>query len=144
MRFLPLLSVSVLLLAGCLEAPPPPAPLDPVPAGVVVPAGMPNDVWFHENVLKSDVPVLVDFTATWCPPCQTMKPFVHRVGDEYGSRLKVVEVDVDEHPYLSNYFQVDGIPRLMVIEGGKIRADKVGGRNYDGIIALVKPTVGEP
>ena len=143
MRCLPLWGLSLLLLTGCSDAPPP-TPVDPVPAGVVIPAGMPNDVWFHENVLKSDVPVLVDFTATWCPPCQMMKPFVHKIGETYSGRLKVVEVDVDEHPYLADHFQVTGIPRLMVIKGGKIEADEEGLRSYEEILALVKPTVGAP
>ena len=143
MRCLPLWGLCLLLLTGCSDGPPP-TPVDPVPAGVVVPTGMPNDVWFQDNVLKSDVPVLVDFTAPWCPPCQMMKPFVHKIGETYSGRLKVVEVDVDEHPYLADHFQVTGIPRLMVIKGGKIAADEVGGRSYDEIVALVKPTVGEP
>ena len=141
MRFPILLSVCLFVLASCSESPPPVAP---VAAGVVIPSGMPNDVWFHDNVLKSEVPVLVDFTATWCPPCKTMKPYIHEIEKAYGSRLKVVEIDVDEHEYLSAHFQVTGIPRLMLIKGGKIEADEVGGRSYNEIVNLIKPTVGTP
>lgn len=142
MRFPILLSVC-LLLAGCSQSPPP-APVAPVPVGVAIPTGMPNDVWFHDNVLKSDVPVLVDFTATWCGPCKAMKPYLHEIEKAYGSRLKVVEIDIDEHEYLAAHFQVTGIPRLMLIKDGKIAADDVGGRSYNEIVSLIKPTVGTP
>jgi len=142
MRFPILLSV-FLLLAGCSPSPPP-TPVAPVPAGVAIPTGMPNDVWFHDNVLKSDVPVLIDFTATWCGPCKMMKPHIDEIEKAYGNRLKVVEVDIDEHEFLSAHFQVTGIPRLMVIKGGKIEADETGGRTYNDIVALLKPSVGTP
>lgn len=139
------LCLSVLLLVGCLEAPPPPPPVDPVPAGAaVIPDGMPNDKWFQEHVLSSQVPVLVDMTATWCGPCQAMKPAIHDIEKAYGSRLKVVEIDVDEHQYLKEFFRVNGIPRLIVIKDGQIQADQVGGRSYYQIVAMLKPTVGKP
>ena len=143
MRTLPFLTLSLCLLAGCSEAPPP-EPVNPVPAGVVVPKGMPNDVWFQENVLSSKVPVLLDFTATWCPPCKEMKPFIHDVEKAYGDRLKVVEVDVDENTYLPAFFQVDGIPRLIVIKNGKVVADAVGGHDYDELLKFLNPILGEP
>ena len=112
MRTLSFLTLSLCLLVGCSEGPPP-EPVDPVPAGVVIPKGMPNDKWFHEHVLSSKSPVLVDFTAIWCPPCQIMKPDVHKVEKAYGDRLKVVEVDFDEHEYLSAFFRVKYLPRLI-------------------------------
>ena len=139
-----LFSVYLLLLVGCEEAWIPPPPVDPVPAGVVIPAGMPNDVWFHENVLKSDVPVLVDFTATWCPPCQQMKPSVQAIEKAYGSRLKVVEVDVDEHPYLSDYFRIKAIPQLIVVKDGQIQSGTKGGQTYSQLVVFLKPTLGMP
>ena len=144
MRILPWLTLSLCLLVGCGKAPPP-QPVDPVPAGVVIPSGMPNDKWFHENVLSSKVPVLVDFTATWCPPCQMMKPHVHKVEEAFGDRLKVVEIDIDENTYLPAFFQVDGIPRLIIIQDGKIVADDDdGARGYEALLALLKPVLGDP
>ena len=134
----------LLLLAGCQDASPPAVPPDPIPAGAVLPAGMPNDQWFYENVVQSKVPVLVDFTATWCPPCQAMKPAIHEIENAYGSRLKVVEVDIDERPFLSDHFQVSGIPRLMVIQDGVIREDETGQRSYFEIVNLLKSTAGRP
>lgn len=143
MRTLSLLTLSLCLLVGCGKAPPP-EPVDPVPAGVEIPKGMPNDKWFHENVLSSKVPVLLDFTATWCPPCREMKPHLHKVEETYGDRLKVVEIDVDEKTYLPAFFDVEGIPRLIVIKDGKIVADDVGGRDYDDLLSFLKPVLGDP
>lgn len=143
MRTLSLLTLSLCLLVGCSEAPPP-EPVDPVPVGVVIPKGMPNDKWFHANVLSSKSPVLLDFTATWCPPCQMMKPHLHKVEEAYGDRLKVVEIDVDENTYLPAFFRVTGIPRLIVVKDGKIVADDVGGRDYDDLLEFLKPVLGNP
>ena len=140
----PLLCMALLLVVGCQRVKAPPMPVNPVPAGVVVPAGMPNDKWFQENVLASDVPVLIDFSAIWCGACQTMKPSIHEIEKAFGSRLKVVEIDVDEHEYLSDFFDVRGIPRLMVIKGGKIQADEVGVQSYAEIVMFLKPTLGMP
>ncbi len=131
-------------LTGCTDSPPAVALVDPVPAGVVLPSGMPNDKWFNETVVQSKVPVLVDFTATWCGPCQGMKPAIHQIEADYGSRLKVVEIDIDEHPNLSDHFQVTGIPRLMIIQDGVIQADASGQHTYAEIVTLLKPTVSLP
>jgi len=143
MRTFSLLTLSLCLLVGCSEGPPP-EPVDPVPAGVVVPRGMPNDKWFHENVLSSKSPVLLDFTATWCPPCKMMKPHLHKVEEAFGDRLKVVEIDIDENSYLPAFFRVEGIPRLIVVKDGKVVASDVGGRDYDELLDFLEPAVGAP
>ena len=143
MRILPWLTLSLCLLVGCGKAPPP-EPVDPVPAGVVIPAGMPNDKWFHENVLSSKVPVLVDFTATWCPPCQMMKPHLHKVEEAYGDRLKVVEIDIDENEYLSAFFRVKYLPCLLVIKDGEVVANTDGGKDYEGLLNFLSPVLGSP
>lgn len=136
--------VGFVALIGCADSGPPAIPTDPLPAGVAVPAGMPNDRWFHETVSQSEVPVLVDFTAGWCPPCQAMKPAIAGIEKAYGGRIKVVEVDIDERTYLADFFRVKGIPRLMVIQGSKIQADKVGQRSYSEIVSLLKSSAGKP
>jgi thioredoxin 1 len=138
------LSVIFLVLAGCSDSTPSAIPAIPVPAGVVLPAGMPNDNWFYETVVQSPVPVLVDFTATWCPPCQAMKPAIHQIETDYGSRLKVVEVDHDERPNLYRHFRVRGIPHLMVIQKGVIQAEAGGQQTYAELVTLLKPTVSPP
>lgn len=144
MRSLLIAIAGVLFFVGCADTGPPAIPTDPLPAGVSLPAGMPNDRWFNETVLKSEVPVLVDFTAGWCPPCQAMKPAIAGIEKAYGNRLKVVELDIDEHAYLSDFFRIKGIPRLMVIQGGKIQADEVGQQSYSQLVSLVKSTAGAP
>lgn len=138
------LAFTLLCLAGCEEARPPVVPPDPIPAGVLLPAGMPNDKWFYENVVQSQVPVLVDFNATWCGPCQAMKPAIHEIETAYGTRIQVVEVDIDDRPYLASHFQVRGVPRLMVIKDGEIQADVVGQKSYYEIISLLKSSAGSP
>lgn len=143
MRTLSLLTLSLLLLVGCSETPPP-EPVNPVAEGVQIPTGMPNDQWFEENVLSSKAPVLLDFTATWCPPCKMMKPHLHQVEEAYGDRLKVVEIDVDDNDYLPAFFKVEGIPRLIVIKDGQIVADDVGGRDYEELLTFLKPVLGAP
>ena len=142
----PCLILATLCLAGCMDShpQPPTPPVDPIPAGVVLPAGMPNDKWFQENVVQSSVPVLVDFTASWCGPCKAMKPAIHEIEKAYGSRIKVIEVDVDERPFLADHFQVTGVPRLMVIKDGKIQEDDVGQKGYYEIISLLKSSAGSP
>ena len=142
MRSCLLLLIGSLLIAGCQESAPP--PVDPVPAGVELPPGMPNDNWFYENVLTSKVPVLVDFNATWCGPCQKMKPAIKAIGETYGERIKVVEIDIDEHPFLSDHFSISGIPHLMVILEGKIRDQAIGLQSYSKIVSLLLPTAGRP
>ena len=138
------LILTVLGFVGCLEAPSPVLPVDPIPAGAVLPPGMPNDRWFFENVVQSEVPVLVDFTATWCRPCQEMKPALHEIEKAYGNRLKVIEVDIDDHPGIADHFRVSSVPRLMVIKNGAIEAEAPGKRTYYEIINVLKSSVGRP
>ena len=144
MHFRLCLTLTVLCVAGCMDAQPLPPPADPIPAGVALPAGMPNDNWFYENVVQSKVPVLVDFTATWCGPCKAMKPAIHEIETAYGRRIKVVAIDIDERPDLADHFRVTGVPRLMVIKDGKIQEDEVGQRGYYEIISLLKSSAGTP
>ncbi|MBK8171847.1 MAG: thioredoxin [Sandaracinaceae bacterium] len=96
-----------------------------------------NDLSFEAEVLKSDVPVLVDFTATWCGPCRQIAPFIDQVGDEYVGRVKVVKVDIDESPGTAQKFGIRGVPTLYVFKDGQVVAQQVGAVPKSTITGLV-------
>jgi len=80
---------------------------------------------FQSEVMKSSVPVLIDFWATWCGPCRMIAPHLEAVAQERPD-VKVCKVNIDEHPALANMFQVMSIPLLVVIKEGKIVNKSLG------------------
>lgn len=74
---------------------------------------------FEQEVLKADLPVLVDFTAVWCGPCKMLDPVVQQLAAEWQGKVKVFKLDVDESPSLTMDFQVMGVPTLMLFKDGK-------------------------
>lgn len=77
-----------------------------------------TDVTFEDEVLNSDIPVLVDFWADWCAPCKMIAPIVNDLSDEYDGRIKVAKVDVDANPQAPLKYGVRGIPTLLIFKGG--------------------------
>lgn len=74
---------------------------------------------FQEEVLNSDIPVLVDFWADWCQPCKMIAPSVAQVADEYEGKIKVGKLDVDSNPRTSTALNIRGIPALLIFNEGK-------------------------
>ena len=85
-----------------------------------------NDDQFDEQVLKSSDPVLVDFWAEWCGPCKAIAPALDEIAKEFGDKLTVAKVNIDENPETPNRFHVRGIPTLILFKDGKPAATKVG------------------
>ncbi|MBE2217530.1 MAG: thioredoxin [Ignavibacteria bacterium] len=85
-----------------------------------------TDANFDQEVLKSDVPVLVDFWAVWCGPCKMIAPFVEELAGEYQGKVKIGKVDVDNNPNISMTYGIRSIPTLLIFRDGKI-ADQIIG-----------------
>lgn len=115
-----LLLLVATVLSGCQSSVP-----DAPPAKLVA-AGMPADQWFQEEVVASPVPVVVEFGATWCPPCKKLKPLLEDLNSKSEGKFKVVTIDVDERPHLASHFQVSPIPLLLLIDGGVVKRYQVG------------------
>ena len=85
-----------------------------------------NDVDFDKEVLQSEVPVLVDFWAPWCGPCKAIAPVVEELASEYGEKLKVVKINVDENKEAAMKYNVRGIPNLILFKDGEAQNQIVG------------------
>jgi thioredoxin 1 len=81
---------------------------------------------FEREVLRASEPVLVDFWATWCPPCRMIAPAVEALADDFAGRAKVAKVDVDSSPELAERFGIQSIPTLLVFKGGQVVDQRIG------------------
>lgn len=77
-----------------------------------------TDDSFEQEVLKSDMPVLVDFWAEWCQPCKMVRPLIHELAEEYTGKIKVAEMDVDDNPTVPGNYGVMSIPTIMIFKNG--------------------------
>ena len=91
---------------------------------------------FENEVMNSDKPVLIDFSATWCGPCRMVAPIIDEIAAE-NSQIKVCKVDVDDEPELAAAFAVSSIPMLLVVKDGKIVEQAVGARPKEAILAML-------
>lgn len=85
-----------------------------------------TDDGFDADVVQSETPVLVDFWAEWCSPCKMIAPILDQIAEEYEGKLKVVKVNIDEHPQTPQKFNIRSIPTLMLFSGGSVAAQHIG------------------
>jgi thioredoxin 1 len=96
-----------------------------------------SDGSFEQDVLKSDQPVLVDFWAAWCAPCRMLTPTVEAIAEKYTGNAKVVKINVDENPAISQRYGIKGIPTLILFKGGKEEERVVGATSKDAISRMI-------
>jgi thioredoxin 1 len=96
-----------------------------------------NEGNFEAEVLKSDLPVLVDFTATWCGPCKALAPIVEKLADELEGKVKVGKLDVDESKQIAMKYGVTSVPRILVFRGGQKTNQHVGLTTKDKLVKLL-------
>ena len=96
-----------------------------------------TDTNFDEEVLRSDVPVLVDYWAQWCAPCRMIAPILDEISEEYKSKLKVAKLNIDENPLTPPKYGIRGIPTLMMFREGNVEATKVGALSKSQLAAFI-------
>jgi thioredoxin 1 len=96
-----------------------------------------NEMNFESEVLKSDVRVLVDFTATWCGPCKALAPIVDKVADEFQGKVKVGKLDIDEAPGIATKYGIRSVPTVLVFKNGEKTAQNVGLTTRDKLVGLL-------
>ena len=96
---------------------------------------------FEPSVLKSDVPVLVDYWAEWCGPCKALAPLLEDLAKDYGGKLKIAKVNVDENQEIPRKYGIRGIPTLMLFKNGNIEATKVGALSKSQLTAFLDSNI---
>ena len=100
-----------------------------------------TDSTFYNEVIKSELPVLLDYWAEWCGPCKMIAPILDDIANEYVGKIKVAKINIDDNPNTPAKFGVRGIPTLIIFKSGSIEATKVGALSKSQLSAFIDSTI---
>ncbi len=100
-----------------------------------------NDQNFEDEVIKSDIPVLIDFWAEWCAPCRMITPIVEELASEYDGKIKVGKLDVDNNPQVSMNYGIRSIPTLLIFKDGNPVEQITGAVPKKAIVDKITPLI---
>lgn len=96
---------------------------------------------FQDEVLGSEIPVLVDYWAEWCGPCKMIAPILDEIVNDYDGKVKIAKLNIDENPGTPPQYGIRGIPTLMIFKGGSVQATKVGALAKSQLIAFLDTNI---
>lgn len=100
-----------------------------------------TDASFEDDVLKSDIPTLVDYWAEWCGPCKMIAPVLEEIAQEYDGRIKICKLNIDDNAATPAKYGVRGIPTLMLFKNGNVEATKVGAISKSQMAAFIDSNI---
>ena len=100
-----------------------------------------SDDSFEQEVLQSQIPVLVDYWADWCGPCKMIAPILDEVAQEYAGKIKIAKLNIDENQATPPKFGIRGIPTLMIFKNGNVESTKVGALSKSQLTAFIDSNI---
>ena len=100
-----------------------------------------TDASFEQDVLQSDVPVLVDYWAEWCGPCKMIAPVLEEIADDYAGKLKIAKLNIDENEATAPKFGIRSIPTLILFKNGNAEATKIGAMSKSELAAFIEQAI---
>lgn len=102
-----------------------------------------TDVTFDDEVLRSDVPVLVDFWASWCPPCKMVEPLLDEIAAELDGEFKVAKINVDQNPNSGARYKISGLPTFVTFVNGELKEMRVGAQSKEQLLEMITKAINE-